>query len=388
MEVFTDEENQFTGLFFQDKHMKAAYAAYPEVLFLDATYKLNNLRMPLYIFLVVDGNGQSEIIGIFITSLETEDAITQMVQAFKTSNPRWEMTRVVMTDKDFIERNVFRKEFPKSSLVICLFHTLRSMKREITCEKLHIRIGEREHALELLQKLAYSKSHAQYTEHYQLLTQSGLQSVISYYNNNWHPIRHQWVECYKGLNFTLGESTNNRLESINAKIKSVCSRHVNLSTFFEQFFSVLSCLRNERDHATLMATVKKRVLDAPKNSPHWQYASLLTPYALDFVLKQLPIYKKVNLTHDGGNSYTATSSEGNLTVTGTSCQCKFWKTLSLPCRHIFATRHRLKLSLYDPALVSNRWKSKYMQETFNSRKNWETTDTLKVRYDIIIFVQL
>ncbi len=69
VEVFTDEENQFTGLFFQDKHMKAAYAAYPEVLFLDATYKLNNLRMPLYIFLIVDGNGQSEIIGIFITSL-------------------------------------------------------------------------------------------------------------------------------------------------------------------------------------------------------------------------------------------------------------------------------------------------------------------------------
>ena len=30
---------------------------YPELVLIDATYKLNNLRMPLYITMVVDGNG-------------------------------------------------------------------------------------------------------------------------------------------------------------------------------------------------------------------------------------------------------------------------------------------------------------------------------------------
>lgn len=186
--------------------MKCIYAAFPEVVFVDATYKLNNLRMPMYVFLAVDGNGQSEIIGIFITSLETEEAITKMVQAFKSSNSCWAMTKVVMTDKDFTERTVFRKEFPKSSLLICLFHTLRSFRREITCEKLQIRTGERDHALELITKFAYSKSELMYDQNYQMLLQSGLQSVISYYNTNWHPIRHEWVECYKGINFTMGET--------------------------------------------------------------------------------------------------------------------------------------------------------------------------------------
>ena len=41
-------------------------------------------------------------------------------------------------------------------------------------------------------------------------------------------------ECFKG--YTVGERTNNRLESINAKVKSVCSKYASLSTFFEQFF--------------------------------------------------------------------------------------------------------------------------------------------------------
>ena len=89
-----------------------------------------------------------------------------------------------------------------------------------------IRSGEQEHALELITKLVYSQSESAYMENYQQLLQSGLSSVISYFNDNWHDIRYQWVEGYKGANFRLGETTNNRIECINGKIKSVCSRLV------------------------------------------------------------------------------------------------------------------------------------------------------------------
>ena len=51
---------------------------------------------------------------------------------------------------------------------------------------------------------------------------------------------HEWVECLKSADFTLGENTNNHLESINAKVKSVCSKYVSLSKFFDQFFAVLT----------------------------------------------------------------------------------------------------------------------------------------------------
>ena len=213
--------------------MKAVFAAYPEVLLVDATYKLNELRMPVYLFLVIDSNGQSEIIGVFITLLETAGSIQKMVSSFKLYNSDWNLTKVVMSDKDFTERTVFLIEFPQASLLICLFHTLRSMRREVTCEKLGLLPGDRDNALEILTKLTYSKSETEYLENYECLLKSGLQSVIDYYNDNWHPIRYQWVECFKGANFTAQERTNNRLESINAKVESVCSKYASLSTFFD-----------------------------------------------------------------------------------------------------------------------------------------------------------
>ena len=219
-------------------------------------------------------------------------------------------------------------------------------------------------------KLTYSKSETEYLQNYETLLDSGLQSVVQYYNDNWHPIRHEWVECFKGANFIAGERTNNRLESINAKVKSVCSKYANLSTFFDEFFAVLSCLRNERDHVTLMAMVKKRVSAFPPESPEEQFAKMLTPFALDFVIKQLKFRKKVTIVEHNDANSVVSSSAGNLTVTVNSCQCTFWKTMHLPCRHMFAVREKKQLPLYASAneVISERWKMEYMQNFYCSKK--------------------
>ena len=54
----------FTGLFFKDA-MKYSFDCYPEVVLFDGTYKLNELHMPLYLILMIDGNRQSEIVSLF-----------------------------------------------------------------------------------------------------------------------------------------------------------------------------------------------------------------------------------------------------------------------------------------------------------------------------------
>ena len=51
--------------------MKVASGAYPELIIVDATYKLNKLLIPLYLILIMDGNGQSEMVGLYLTTLET-----------------------------------------------------------------------------------------------------------------------------------------------------------------------------------------------------------------------------------------------------------------------------------------------------------------------------
>ena len=107
VDIFTDDSNTLTGILFQDSLMKSSFASYPEVLLIDATYKLNELRMPLYLMIVLDSNGQSEIVATFLTTTETEIAITKMVKAFKTHNSAWTRTTAILSDKDFTEWNVF-----------------------------------------------------------------------------------------------------------------------------------------------------------------------------------------------------------------------------------------------------------------------------------------
>ena len=157
----------------------------------------------------------------------------------------------------------------------------------------------------------YSSSEEEYEKYYAEFSKSAPQSVTQYYDANWHSIRDEWVECYKSLSFTLGENTNNRLECINGKLKSVCSQFASLSCFFDHFFAVLSVLRNERNHNTVMALVSKPVSYTQEASPGNQFANLLTPYAQQFVVKQLLLRRKVKFaTSQKNESFTVLSGEG------------------------------------------------------------------------------
>ena len=109
-----------------------------------------------------------------------------------------------------------------------------------------------------------------------------------------------------------------------------------------------------------MAMVKKRITVQSKESAEEEFAELLTPYALNYVEKQLALRKKVTTIEDHDENYTVSSSTGTLTVTAESCQCTFWKTMHLPCRHIFAVREKMHLPLFSSTGVSERWKMTYM----------------------------
>ena len=85
-----------------------------------------------------------------------------MLEFFKERNAAWEAICVIMTDKDLTERDVLARSFPQAQLLICLFHTFRSFRREISVEKIGITSGQRSISLELLQLMAYSPTEDKY----------------------------------------------------------------------------------------------------------------------------------------------------------------------------------------------------------------------------------
>ena len=59
--VYSDKQKKFKGLFFQDGSMKQCFSSYTEIIYLDATYKLLQIGLPIYLLLCEDSNGLSEI---------------------------------------------------------------------------------------------------------------------------------------------------------------------------------------------------------------------------------------------------------------------------------------------------------------------------------------
>ena len=80
------------------------YARFPEVVMLDATYKLNEYRYPVFVMLVEDGFGESEIVYFFFVVDESKDILLSMLSVFVELNRDGVTnTKVVASDKDITE---------------------------------------------------------------------------------------------------------------------------------------------------------------------------------------------------------------------------------------------------------------------------------------------
>lgn len=247
---------KITGIYFQDDRMTQMFEKFPELLLYDTTYKMNNRDIPLTLQLCVDGNGETEIVNMFIAQSESLLCIGAMIDIFQELNPSWTETRVILGDKDFADRGIYREKFPNAVLQICLYHVLVNFGREITTTKREITTSERETVLEIIQRLVYSTSEEVYDSAYEELIDKKLDNVTNYYNDNWHHIRDEWTLYGRNKYANYLNWTNNRTESINQKFKMLGNRYANLFTFFNNLFSTVSVLASERNIRAVKSTMR------------------------------------------------------------------------------------------------------------------------------------
>lgn len=316
------------ALYFQDAEMKRFYDLYPELLFMDATYKLTNLRMPLYILLAMGSNGESEIVAFFLTAGEDTAILTDMLNMFKSKNPKWQDMKTVFTDKDMSERDAVKKVFPDVALLLCIFHVLRAMSREITTTKMGITEEQRLSALKFLQKMVYAASEEEYDairDNFQNVIPA---SVVRYVESNWHNCRYEWVRCWQQQNVTYMQRTTNRLESVNKRIKAVVKLLSPLPVFFKDMISIIFCMRKERDHAFVNAADRVAVTSNRFGVVEKQFSQVLIPFALSFVLRQIEETVTVDVVIDNG--FPSAEICGKLEpINENNCSCLFAKSMCL-----------------------------------------------------------
>lgn len=94
VELYSDSEMNLLGIFWQDREMKESFAAFPELMCIDATYKLLELGLPVYVMVCVDSNGQTEVMAACILVTENAQSIAWMMNTFKQYNETWKKIRV------------------------------------------------------------------------------------------------------------------------------------------------------------------------------------------------------------------------------------------------------------------------------------------------------
>lgn len=215
VEIF-ETHGFFDGMFFFTSSMQKSFASFPELVCIDGTYKLLKLHLTVVLLIVIDGSGNSEVIGVGLLAAETYENYMQLIQALKKHNYDSCMKiQCFMSDKDATERRVLSEVFPNISLQICRFHVLQIFKRTLASMSLN---KSKKQCLEILEKLVYANSQEQYDIYKEQLRKSATNQLWSYFNDNWDNIRNQW-SSYGMTETNFDNLTNNRLESLNQKFK-------------------------------------------------------------------------------------------------------------------------------------------------------------------------
>lgn len=354
--VFYDQNDELDCIFFQDKRMKMYFERFPELVMFDGTYKLNDRRMPLVIMLIVDGNGESQIVNLCVVRSENQTTFIQLFDEFKKENGNHEKIEVIMSDKAFANRNAFRSAFPKAKHQLCVFHVLQIMNREITTQKRNLKPAVREVALRIVRRMVYAKTQTEYDECHRELAGLNSRELTDYFENNWDNIQDQWVGYKVNQHANFENRSNNRLESLNQKIKTVVTKYSNLSSFFNDLMICIGSYNVERDHIAADSILRKSLATSHDTRYDKQYAILLTQYAYN---KYKPQSMKANrIQFSKICELTAECLENNkvIEITDEQCSCAFFNTMKLPCSHVIAFLLFHGESPFKPTLCANRWK--------------------------------
>jgi len=366
--VITTDDNILQGLLYQDAEMKSLFKAFPEVLYVDITYRTNDRQMTLCLLLVEDGNGESEIVGVWLLCDDTidSDVIKNALSTFCTDNPDCSRVRYVMVDKDLVERETFSAVFPDAAIYMCFFHVLRTFRREVTTDKMSITTSQRDGCLEMLQQMVHASSEDSYMQVYIDFMAVAPTSVAEYFNHNWHGVREQWVRGLVSQQASLGNATNNRLDSISQKLKAVITPNGTFASCVTSLRTAIESLRVERDHRAITMVQKRAVCSHPASDPCYEYAQLLTPYALELISKQMSkmqLMQSADIVDEADGTWSIRSTSGVVTATADVCQCVFFTNIGLPCQHILAVRKASGLSLFAEDLCAVRWTRYYYQSS-------------------------
>ena len=259
---------------------------------------------------------------------------------------------------------MLKDEFPDATVLFCQWHVVKAMfKKVVDCG---VTKSDRDEARESLRRLVHAKDENEYVKLRQEVFDATNDEVKQYFLNNWDNCQNMWVTFKRDAYVHLGNTTNNRLECHNQKLKDLTSRTSSLSEMFENvlLFVRTSEAEYKQSSFTEEFTSASSADDGISGVPEIRAAC--TQYAATMIVEQLKLAHSVGYQiseKDGENVLVSPSGrshsvhlDGDI---GNACSCSFHRTVHMPCRHIFAARRHRQLPTFEITMVADGWQKLY-----------------------------
>lgn len=362
--AITDEAKQLQILLVQTAHMQRAFESFPEVLLLDATYRTNKLKMPLFVFLVQDGCGASQVVGYAFVASEQYHVLSKLLETFVKENPSSQETQVVVVDKDFTAINAIRNTFTSApSVQLCQFHVVKAFG--VAAGRLGRSLEEKQKMICTFKEMLHAPTMEKFEEVKADFHRYASKEAVAYFDENWGSITEMWVRHICDREFTFGDNTTNRVESHNNLIKKVLKSSSKLHEALANLLKLAGMSRQNTCHA---ATLLKTCNFYSYNTSHdieRQCEKVLTPYACRLVSKQLMKMEESNraIRKTAEDKYEVASGVGDachqVCLDSQSSSCTTFSKMGLLCRHFLAVCVKLSTKPDLDKAVHKRWFKNY-----------------------------
>lgn len=264
--------------------------------------------------------------------------------------------QVVIVDKDVCEINAVRTVLGESvAIQLCEFHVKKAFKNALAS------FTDKKTLYTVLCNMLHALDENAFLEHKAELERIAPAPVFTYYMANWDNIQPMWVryQCNKHLN--LGNNTNNRVESHNSRIKSILHHSDKLHTAVHGLILMHGVRLNETEHSNIRAQSSKFYSHISQTQLVKDTSRLLTVYATKKVIDE---ERKCTETMD--TAHVSSDDNGDLTVRTTngsykvsvdlsSCSCRTYLTMKLPCRHIIKVHTERNININLNLCAHQRW---------------------------------
>ncbi|KAG3144098.1 hypothetical protein PC128_g24464 [Phytophthora cactorum] len=109
------------------------------------------------------------------------------VRAFKQNNPAWTDVKVVVIDKCFTELKLLQEEFPCASVILCHFHVIDYLKREVSKKNYGFSAFEKMHIKSIMMVVVRAEYESLFESYVSALKKlrAGKPPFLDYFTDNW-----------------------------------------------------------------------------------------------------------------------------------------------------------------------------------------------------------